>query len=144
MVTAFQTVCLFQHLSPLPLPLFLRVKPSLVAEFRYFNLIPSSNTPHSTFFPLSFGTNLCSGIAKSKPHIPHSTDRALDKQIPSQPETQPGISVRNGPVNNMDMDAPLVNGMNGKRKSRGSITKNYKENSESEDDKPLVSFLSWC
>lgn len=56
-----------------------------------------------------------------------------------------GISVRNGPVTeNMDIDGPVSNGANGKRKSRGSIgnAKSYREvpsGSEDEDEvKPAV------
>ncbi|KAF3046480.1 DNA topoisomerase 1 [Didymella heteroderae] len=63
----------------------------------------------------------------------------MDKQLPANGHVEPGISIRMGPVDDMDVDAP--NGTaNGKRKSRGSIpTANYKEQSgsEDEDDKPL-------
>ncbi|KAF3050283.1 DNA topoisomerase 1 [Didymella keratinophila] len=63
----------------------------------------------------------------------------MDKQLPANGHVEPGISIRMGPVDDMDVDAP--NGAtNGKRKSRGSIpTANYKEQSgsEDEDDKPL-------
>jgi DNA topoisomerase-1 len=64
----------------------------------------------------------------------------MDKQVPSNGHVEPGISIRMGPVDNMDVDAPETNG-SGKRKSRTSITngKSYKENSSSEEDeKPLV------
>lgn len=64
----------------------------------------------------------------------------MDKQLPANGHVEPGISIRMGPVDKIDVDAP--NGMaNGKRKSRGSIpTTSYKEQSGSEDDddKPLV------
>lgn len=49
-----------------------------------------------------------------------------------------GLSIRNGPVDDdaMDVDAPQTNG---KRKSRSSIVSiSYKDDSGSEDDKPLV------
>jgi DNA topoisomerase-1 len=64
----------------------------------------------------------------------------MDKQVPSNGHVEPGISIRMGPVDDMDVD---TNGnANGKRKSRGSIPtgKSYKEQSSSEDDddKPLV------
>lgn len=52
----------------------------------------------------------------------------------------PGVSIRNGTVDDdsMDVDAPATNGTS-KRKSRSSITKvNYNDESGSEDDKPLV------
>ena len=64
----------------------------------------------------------------------------MDKQAPSNGHIEPGISIRMGPVDGMDVDTP--NGTaNGKRKSRGSIpTATYKEQSGSDedDDKPLV------
>ena len=83
-----------------------------------------------------------SGVApKSSSLIPSSVDRALDKEFPSKPGTTPGISVRNGPVDEMDLDKPLSGAMNGKRKSRDSMVKTYKEDSESDDDKPLVTTL---
>lgn len=71
----------------------------------------------------------------------------MDKIGPkSNGHVEPGISVANGPVEEMDVqiDAPETNGVNGsttsKRKSRSSIvSKSYKETSDSEDDeKPLV------
>jgi hypothetical protein len=48
-----------------------------------------------------------------------------------------GLSIRNGPVENgeMDVDSTATNGS--KRKSRGSLMKSYKEESES-DGEPLV------
>ncbi|KAJ4343014.1 DNA topoisomerase 1 [Didymella glomerata] len=77
--------------------------------------------------------------AISRETIPKSVDRDMDKQLPANGHVEPGISIRMGPVDDMDVDAP--NGAaNGKRKSRGSIpTANYKEQSgsEDEDDKPL-------
>ncbi|OSS54020.1 hypothetical protein B5807_00944 [Epicoccum nigrum] len=77
--------------------------------------------------------------ALSKDTIPKAVDKAMDKQLPANGHVEPGISIRMGPVDNMDIDAP--NGTaNGKRKSRGSIpTTSYKERSgsEDEDDKPL-------
>lgn len=69
----------------------------------------------------------------------------MDKQVPSNGHVEPGISIRMGPVDDMDVDAPAtnanVNGANGKRKARGSLNngKTYKDASSSEeDDKPLV------
>jgi len=77
--------------------------------------------------------------ALSKDTIPKAVDKAMDKQLPANGHVEPGISIRMGPVDDMDVDAP--NGTaNGKRKSRGSIpTTSYKERSgsEDEDDKPL-------
>lgn len=56
--------------------------------------------------------------------------------------TVPGVSIRMGPVEEMDVDEPATNGAaNGKRKSRSSINgKSYKDASSSEDDIPLVRY----
>lgn len=67
----------------------------------------------------------------------------MDRANPSNGHLDAGISIRNGPVvEDMDVDeqAPATNGAsNGKRKSRGSIQKKYKEETSSEDeDVPLV------
>ncbi|KAJ4316924.1 DNA topoisomerase 1 [Neodidymelliopsis sp. IMI 364377] len=77
--------------------------------------------------------------AVSNERISKDVDKAMDKQVPSNGHVEPGISIRMGPVDDMDVD---TNGnANGKRKSRGSIPtgKSYKEQSSSEDDddKPL-------
>ncbi|KZM27224.1 DNA topoisomerase [Ascochyta rabiei] len=77
--------------------------------------------------------------AISNDRISKDVDAAMDKQVASNGHVEPGISIRMGPVDDMDVDAPNGNG-NGKRKSRGSIpTTSYKEQSGSEDDedKPL-------
>lgn len=70
----------------------------------------------------------------------------MDKQVPAtngqNGQLEPGLSIRMGPVTEMDVDGSATNGLtNGKRKSRASINggKTYKEASSSdEDDKPLV------
>jgi DNA topoisomerase I len=70
----------------------------------------------------------------------------MDKQLPNHTNTA-GISIRNGPVEEMDVDdvdkAPRTNGVVvAKRKARSSVTngKSYKDDtsSESDDNKPLV------
>ncbi|KAH7123875.1 DNA topoisomerase 1 [Dendryphion nanum] len=65
----------------------------------------------------------------------------MDREVPSKQQVDPGVSIRMGPVDEMDMDKPHANGTaNGKRKSRSSLTngKSYKEASSSdEDDKPM-------
>lgn len=80
-------------------------------------------------------------VVKSKDVIRKSVD-SMDKDELSSTSINPGYSIRNGPVEEMDVDTPAVNGdTNGKRKSRASMTngKSYKEDSSSdEDDKPLV------
>jgi hypothetical protein len=86
---------------------------------------------------------LTSSTVKSSATIPKSVDKAMDKANPSNGNLNAGISIRNGPVvEKMDVDeqAPATNGTsNGKRKSRGSIQKKYKEATSSEDDDiPLV------
>ncbi len=69
----------------------------------------------------------------------------MDAQIPSNGTVHPGISIRMGPVDDMDIDEPITNGnANAKRKARASVpnTKSYKDASSSEDDdKPLVGEL---
>ena len=65
----------------------------------------------------------------------------MDKDLPSNGHVEPGVSIRMGPVDEMDVDAPGTNGnVNGKRKARSSMTngKSYKEQSSDDDDKPLV------
>lgn len=86
--------------------------------------------------------NLTLPIVKSQDHIPKSVDRSVADGAPSNGHVVPGVSIRMGPVEEMDVDSPVANGnMNGKRKSRTSLTngKTYKEETSSEDDdKPLV------
>lgn len=83
---------------------------------------------------------------KSEDRISKSVDQAMDKQIPSNGHVEPGVSVRMGPIEEMDVDTPPTNGnVNGKRKARSSLTngRSYKEESSSEDDdKPLVRSIS--
>lgn len=79
--------------------------------------------------------------------IPKSLDKTMDKAYPSGNDVQPGISLRNGPVEEMDVDEPPTKGgrangiVNGKRKGRQTLSngKSYKDaTSDEEDDKPLV------
>lgn len=89
-------------------------------------------------------TNACA-VAMSEDRISKDVDRKLDKEFPSNGHVEPGVSVRMGPVEPMDVDPPATNGTaNGKRKARNSITngKSYKEASSDEDDKPLVRSLT--
>ncbi|KAF7549391.1 hypothetical protein G7Z17_g6418 [Cylindrodendrum hubeiense] len=75
----------------------------------------------------------------SSSKISHAQDKALDRDGPNSNHLA-GLSVRNGPVedDDMDMDAPVLNGAN-KRKSRTSITKiSYKDDSDSDDGAPLA------
>ncbi|KAI9828691.1 MAG: DNA topoisomerase 1 [Thelocarpon impressellum] len=92
----------------------------------------------------SNGLNGANGTAKghaSKATIPKSLDTAMDEADPPHNGVRPGISIRNGPLEKMELDPPATNGANiGKRKARESITKamNYNEStSDEEDDKPL-------
>jgi DNA topoisomerase I len=81
---------------------------------------------------------------KSAERVSKSLDKPSSRTKGSKDNVQPGISLRFGPVDDMDVDdnGPQTNGLaNGKRKSRASVgtSKTYKEaSSESEDDKPLV------
>ncbi|KAL8721576.1 MAG: hypothetical protein Q9225_001784 [Loekoesia sp. 1 TL-2023] len=75
---------------------------------------------------------------KSKNIIPKSLDKAMDAANKPVKHAAPGISIRNGPVEDMDVDGePEVNG---KRKARASISNgvSYKDASDDdEDEKPL-------
>jgi DNA topoisomerase-1 len=87
-----------------------------------------------------------SSAAISSERISKDEDKAMDKQVPSNGHIEPGISIRMGPVDDMDVDTPDTNGnANGKRKARSSISnsKSYKDASSSEDDdKPLVRYFA--
>lgn len=63
----------------------------------------------------------------------------MDQQLPSNGHVEPGVSIRMGPVEEMDVDPPANANATGKRKSRSSLTngRTYKEESSSED-KPIV------
>ena len=80
-------------------------------------------------------------MAVSNAKISKADDRAIDKSASKARPAPPGLSIRNGPVeddDSMDLDT-TTNGS--KRKSRSSIGKavNYKDNSGSDDDDaPLV------
>ena len=81
--------------------------------------------------------------AVSKSIIPKSDDAAMDKVVPSNSVVQPGISIRNGPVE--QMDTPMTDGnevqTNGhtKRKARESLNRaSYAEGESSDTDEPLV------
>ena len=67
----------------------------------------------------------------------------MDKTLPSSGAFEPGISIRNGPVQEVDVDIPdrTTNAIgSSKRKSReNGPKKSYAEAGSSEDDdKPLV------
>lgn len=71
----------------------------------------------------------------------------MDKANPTPKNAAPNISIRNGPVLELQVDGPSVNALgsngrdNGKRKARSSTgnRKSYKdETDEDEDEKPLV------
>ena len=69
----------------------------------------------------------------------------MDKANPIPANAAPGISIRNGPMDEMDVDGPELNGHTStKRKARTSLTngKSYKEASDedNEDEEPLVRF----
>ena len=71
----------------------------------------------------------------------------MDRQIPSTVNGAPGISIRNGPMEEMDIDDHEQNGKaSNKRKARASMGngKSYKEISDEDDEdgKPLVRIQS--
>lgn len=72
---------------------------------------------------------------KSRATIPKIVDKAMDKEAPTNGDVKPGISIAMGPIEEMDVDKPTLNGTTaGKRKSSIANGKSYKEDSESEDD----------
>lgn len=82
-------------------------------------------------------TTTNSASAKSKETISKAVDAAMDKQNgETNGAALPGISIANGPVEDMDVDKPTSNG---KRKASMTNGNSYKEASESddEDDVPL-------
>lgn len=104
---------------------------------------PLNSTPSSSNM-----ANKNSPAVISNDRISEAEDKAMDKEIPSTGHVEPGISIRMGPVDDMDVDEPATNGnANGKRKARSSITngKTYKDDSSSDDDdKPLVRTHEIC
>jgi DNA topoisomerase-1 len=59
--------------------------------------------------------------------------------VPNKPTGLAGLSVRNGPVKEYDMDVDISKTNGNKRKSRTSLTKpSYKDESDSDGDEPLV------
>ena len=79
-------------------------------------------------------------LPKSKEVISKEVDKTVDREQPSVKGTG-GISVRNGPVEDLKATKAQVNGhTDSKRKSRPSNAKSYKDASDSDDDLPLVSF----
>lgn len=63
----------------------------------------------------------------------------MDKSTSKPQPSAPGISIRNGPIDDDSMDIDQPNGT-AKRKSRSSIGNNvsYKDQSDSDDEVPLV------
>ncbi|KAI9812403.1 MAG: DNA topoisomerase 1 [Pycnora praestabilis] len=105
------------------------------------------NHAHFTIYVLSITHGDLGTSSTSKDTISHAVDAAMDQAIPSGDNVKPGVSLRNGPLEEMDVDgpdstAPHTNGAaNGKRKARQSLSngKNYKEASseDDDDDEPL-------
>ncbi|KAK5990322.1 DNA topoisomerase 1 [Cladobotryum mycophilum] len=78
-------------------------------------------------------------VRLSSSKISRAQDLALDRSVPKKGSGMAGLSIRNGPVTDGDMeiDSPTTNG-NHKRKSRVSTSKiSYKDESES-DGEPLA------
>ena len=66
----------------------------------------------------------------------------MDRALPSNGKVLPGISIRNGPIQEVDTSMPDANGVETpvKRKVRKSLTRPSYADAETseEDDKPLV------
>ncbi|KUJ22287.1 putative DNA topoisomerase 1 [Mollisia scopiformis] len=77
----------------------------------------------------------------SEAHISKATDKKMDQAGSSKSNLPAGISIRNGPVidDEMDVDAPTTNG-HAKRKSRTSTSKavKYHDDTDESDDEPLA------
>lgn len=94
----------------------------------------------ATFTPTSIADQGSGNTPKSRDIIPKSVDKAMDAANKPAKHAAPGISIRNGPVEDMDIDGHT--GVNGKRKARASNSNgvSYKDASDdSDDNKPLVS-----
>ncbi|KAL8932186.1 MAG: hypothetical protein Q9216_006934 [Gyalolechia sp. 2 TL-2023] len=87
----------------------------------------------------SNGVNQNGTTQKSKATIPKSLDKAMDAATKPVKHAAPGISIRNGPVEDMDIDGKTE--ANGKRKARASISNgiSYKDASDDEDDEEPLS-----
>lgn len=89
---------------------------------------------------------LAGATRKSDVIISKTLDKAVDKANPAPKNAAPGISIRHGPMVEMEIDEPVLNGTDvngkasGKRKARNSTgqKKSYKDASDEEDEKPLV------
>ncbi|KAK3942700.1 DNA topoisomerase 1 [Diplogelasinospora grovesii] len=72
--------------------------------------------------------------------ISKSDDRAMDNSASKARPAPPGVSIRNGPVDEDAMDVDTKPNGTAKRKSRSSIVQpvSYKDDSESDDGAPLA------
>lgn len=129
------------------------VSPSLFVAFSAKPFVRTSSQRANQVRPATMvafasrsGANTCStwtnhiSCAVSSSKISRAQDEALDRAFPDKHTGLAGLSVRNGPVvdDDMDIDAPVTNGAS-KRKSRSSINKvSYRDDSESDDGAPLV------
>ncbi len=96
--------------------------------------------PH---FKISRADRSSGHAPKSKDLIPESVDKAMDDANPPVANGAPGISIRNGPMEEINIDESVTNGYaGGKRKARNMMGngKTCKEASEEDegDDKPIV------
>lgn len=68
----------------------------------------------------------------------------MDKSTSKAQPSATGISIRNGPIDDDSMDVDHPNGT-AKRKSRSSVGNNvsYKDQSDSDDEIPLVGLCTW-
>lgn len=92
---------------------------------------------------LKTSANAFTTAVKSQARVSSSVDKSVNGTSSPATAVEPGIAVRMGPVDDMEVDSkPKTNGdINGKRKGRASRP-SYNEASGSEsDDVPLVSRL---
>ncbi|KAI9887045.1 MAG: DNA topoisomerase 1 [Watsoniomyces obsoletus] len=86
-------------------------------------------------------------MKRSEDKIPSSLDQKLDKEVPSGNGVAPAVSLHNGPIDEMDLDEPQVNGthtngvQSGKRKAvEDKNTKAEEESEDDSDDQPVPLF----
>jgi hypothetical protein len=101
------------------------------------SILSSPRKPqNTTYYLLIIGLTDLFLPSVSKATISKSEDKAMDKANAGGKGLVAPVSIRNGPVDTMDIDSPHVNG-NSKRKSRTSLNVSYKDDSDS-DDAPIV------
>lgn len=82
-------------------------------------------------------TSTASNPPVSTAKIPPALDRQMDQKQPTNGETLPGVSIRNGPVTE-DVLMKDVNGSASNSVKRKVSRPSYADAESSDDDKPIV------